>query len=185
MTSDRRRRLPTRDETRLWREAMKEAKPLPGRILSDDPEEPPPAPDLAPLPKLPETVRFREITPPAAARPHHALDHGKTVGIDRRTAERMTKGEMTIDGRLDLHGMMQDGAHAALRGFVMASSDMGRRCLLVITGKGNREGTGVLRREVPRWLNEPSLRPFVLAFSYARPQHGGEGALYVLLKRRR
>jgi DNA-nicking Smr family endonuclease len=185
MSSDRRRRLPSRDETRLWREAMKEARPLPGRTLPDDPEEPPPPPELAPLPKPPEFPRAREILAPAAAQPPHRLDHGKTAGIDRRTAERMTKGEMVIDGRLDLHGMMQDAAHASLRGFVMASSDMGRRCLLVITGKGNREGSGVLRREVPRWLNEPSLRPFVLAFSYARPQHGGEGALYVLLKRHR
>ena len=185
MNSDRRRRLPTRYENRLWREAMKEAKPLPGRTLPDDPEDAPPPPDLAPLPKPPEFARPREIVAPTLSHQPHRLDHGKTAGIDRRTAERMKKGDMDIDGRLDLHGMMQDTAHSALRGFVMASSEMGRRCLLVITGKGNREGTGVLRREVPRWLNEPSLRPFVLAFSYAQPRHGGEGAIYVLLKRRR
>lgn len=185
MSSDRRRRLPSSDEIRLWRQAMKEAQPLPGRSLPDEGDESPPPPDLAPLPKPSETPRPREIQPPFQLHPPAILDHGKTAGIDRRTSDRMKKGEMVIDGRLDLHGMMQDAAHSALRGFVMASSEMGRRCLLVITGKGSREGAGVLRREVPRWLNEPSLRPFVLAFSYAQPRHGGEGALYVLLKRRR
>jgi DNA-nicking Smr family endonuclease len=185
MTNDRRRRLLTRDESLLWRQIMKEAQPLPGRDLPEDPDEPPPVPELAPLPKQSDYQRLREVLPPGYNHPPQRLDHGKTAGIDRRTADRMTKGEMVIDGRLDLHGMYQDAAHAALRGFVMASSNMGRRCLLVITGKGNREGSGVLRQEVPRWLNEPALRPFVLAFSYAKPQHGGEGALYVLLKRHR
>jgi len=97
----------------------------------------------------------------------------------------MKRGEMEIDGRLDLHGMTQDVAHATLLAFVTRAYDSGRRCLLVITGKGNREGTGVLRANVPRWLNQSPCRERILGFSHARPQHGGEGALYVLIKRRR
>jgi len=184
MTSDRRRRLVTKDETRLWRQVMKDAVPLPGHALPDDVEEPPPPPELAPLPKPPEMPRPRDLVAPAPPASAPRLDHGKMVGLDKRTGERMKKGEMVIDGRIDLHGLIQDAAHGALRRFVLTSAEMGRRCLLVITGKG-REGGGVLRREVPRWLNEPSLRGVVLAFSYAQPKHGGDGALYVLLKRRR
>ena len=88
---------------------------------------------------------------------------------------------------MDLHGMTQDQAHRALNAFIDASSHAGRRCVLVITGKGGRgDGSvGVLREQVPRWLNQAPLRPLVLAFSYATPKDGGEGALYVLLKRKR
>ena len=91
---------------------------------------------------------------------------------------------MEIDGRLDLHGMTQDAAHAALNGFVLRAYDAGRRCLLVITGKG-QAGGGVLKTEGPRWLNLPVLRSKILGFSYAQPKDGGDGALYVLLKRHR
>jgi DNA-nicking Smr family endonuclease len=92
---------------------------------------------------------------------------------------------MDLDGRLDLHGLSQDAAHGALIGFVRHGYDSGRRCLLVITGKGLREGSGVLRHQVPRWLNQTPLREMILGFSHARPHHGGDGALYVLIRRRR
>ncbi len=183
MSGDRRRRLVSRDEARLWREAMKGATPYEGRLPEAD--EAPPPPDLSPLPVPPEQPPLREPVPPGPARSAHALDHGKTVGIDRRTADRLKKGGMAIEARLDLHGLTQDEAYGALRRFLLASYERERRCLLVITGKGTREGSGVLRGQVPRWLNEASLRPFILAFSYAQPRDGGEGALYVLLKRRR
>jgi DNA-nicking Smr family endonuclease len=81
--------------------------------------------------------------------------------------------------------MTQDFAHGALTAFVCRAFDAGKRCVLVITGKGTREGSGVLRANVPRWLNQAPLRDRILGFSYARPQHGGEGALYVLIRRRR
>lgn len=93
---------------------------------------------------------------------------------------------MDIDGRLDLHGMSQAEAHDALTGFVLASHRMGRRAVLVITGKGlYGERSGVLKSAVPRWLNEAPLRDRILAFQPAQPKDGGSGALYVLLKRRR
>jgi DNA-nicking Smr family endonuclease len=183
MHSDRRRRLLTHDELRLWRDAMQGAEVYDGR-LSEDGSLPPPQP-LAPLPKSDPRPRDFE-PPPGGPGTAHSLDHGRTAGVDRRTADKMKRGEMTIDGDLDLHGMTRDAAHGALARFLRYSYDHGRRCLLVVTGKGMREGGGgVLRAEVPRWLNEPGLRPMVLAFAHAQPRHGGEGALYVLLKRRR
>ncbi|HLO77081.1 MAG TPA: Smr/MutS family protein [Magnetospirillum sp.] len=184
MTGRGRRRALSPDEVRVWRAVASSVTPLPGRQLEDEadddvrPEpEPPPAPvapSPAPRPAAPPVVR---VLP--------SLSHGATPGLDKRSAERMKKGEMEIDGRLDLHGMTQDMAHGALTAFVTRAYDSGRRCLLVITGKGNRQGTGVLRSNVPRWLNQSPCRERILGFSHARPQHGGEGALYVLIKRRR
>jgi len=107
-------------------------------------------------------------------------------GIDRRTAERLRKGRMDIDRRLDLHGMTQDAAHAALDRAVASAWREGLRMLLVITGKGSaKDGGGVLRRNLPRWLAVGANAPRVLRIEPARPQHGGAGAFYVLLRRQR
>ncbi|MCG5241901.1 Smr/MutS family protein, partial [Azospirillum doebereinerae] len=85
-----------------------------------------------------------------------------------------------------LHGMTQAQAHSAPAGFVHHAWNQGRRCVLVITGKGSfTGGAGVLRQAAPRWLGDPALRPMVLAIQPARPKDGGDGALYVLIKRRR
>ena len=127
-------------------------------------------------------------TPPPA--------RGAVPGLDRRSAERLRRGRLPIDARLDLHGMTQARAHAALGRFLARAQADGARCVLVITGKGSRrlerdEGfmpdrsLGVLREMVPRWLSEPGNRARVVAVQPARPQHGGAGALYVLLRRTR
>src|SRR5437588_346959 len=87
-----------------------------------------------------------------------------------------------IEARLDLHGMTQPEAHRALQGFVSGSRAAGRRCVLVITGHGRMSG-GILKSAVPRWLHEPDLCRDVLAIASARPQHGGSGALYLLLRK--
>jgi DNA-nicking Smr family endonuclease len=123
----------------------------------------------------------------AAPAPKSARDlaAGDYTGMDRRTADRFRKGKMDIDGRLDLHGMYQDAAHAALNDFIVASAAMGRRKVLVITGRGSREGTGVLRERLPQWLNQAPCRDHVVSFTGARPQHGRDGAFYVLLRRKR
>lgn len=175
-----RRRVVTPDEARVWRAVVRDVAPLPGRAVEAEPE-PPPPPAVAPAPAA---APPREVPPPRPRQPLPDLSHGAAIGLDKRTAERMKGGEMAIDARIDLHGMTQDAAHGALTGFVAHSFDIGRRCVLVITGKG-REGGGVLRAQVPRWLNQSPLRERILGFSYARPQHGGDGALYVLIKRRR
>lgn len=114
---------------------------------------------------------------------------GAYAGIDRGTADRFRRGELPIDGVADLHGMSREKAHHAVSHFIQAHYSRGSRCLLVITGKGTRNGqaerSGVLREALPAWLAEPALRPLVLAFDSARPRHGGAGAYYILLRRRR
>lgn len=124
-------------------------------------------------------------SPPTPKTP--ALDHYSQPGLDKRTANRLKRGQMPIDGKLDLHGRTQRQAHQDLIRFIETGYAMGNRCLLIITGKGlGPDGSvGVLRANVPRWLNEAPLRSKVLSFTYARRDHGGEGALYVLLKRQR
>jgi DNA-nicking Smr family endonuclease len=87
-----------------------------------------------------------------------------------------------IDLVLDLHGLDQDRARSALLRFLVHAQAQGERAVLVITGKGSR-GDGVLRRQTPDWLAEPSLRPVVAGWSHAHRRHGGEGAIYVALKR--
>lgn len=128
------------------------------------------APALSSLP--PSPPRLPEITP------------GTTAGLDKNTAKRLRRGQMDIEASLDLHGMTQEAALNALSSFVETSFQRGRRCVRVVTGKGLR-GEGVLRGAVPRWLNAMSLRPMVLSFTHALPKDGGEGALYILLRRRR
>lgn len=174
----------TRSEALLWRAVLADVTPLPGR-KPPPPEEAPPAPPAEP--SAPADSQPVRATPSlrSAPVPPPELRHGHTAGIDRRTADRLKRGEMEIDGRIDLHGLTQEAAHVALNGFILRSYALGRRCLLVITGKGQRQGTGVLRSAVPYWLNQPPLRATLLTFSHARPQDGGEGALYVLLKRQR
>ena len=101
----------------------------------------------------------------------------------------LKRGTRPIEGVIDLHGMRQDEAHQALHGFVMRSQARGAKLVLVVTGKGGSnssdDGRGVLRRNVPHWLRMADLRPYVLGFEAAARQHGGEGALYVRLRRSR
>jgi len=107
------------------------------------------------------------------------------AGLDRANAERLKRGLHRIEARLDLHGMTQAAAHGALSAFIAASRAAGRRCVLVITGRGlGQSGPGVLKSSVPRWLEEPELRQYILAIAPAQPHHGGPGATYLLLRRR-
>ena len=120
-----------------------------------------------------------------------SLEVGKTGGTDRRTANRMRRGKLSIDMRLDLHGLTLDIAHRRLLGFLSAAQASGAKCVLVITGKGTRthngiqRGQGRLKSAVPRWLNEPAFRSLVLSIAYARQKDGGEGALYILVRKSR
>ena len=111
---------------------------------------------------------------------------GALPAIDRRTAERLRRGQIPIEATLDLHGFTQDEAFVAIQTFLAESVHAGRRCVLVITGKGTaRDGGGVLRSAVPRWLTEGTYHEQLIGIAVAYPQHGGEGALYVLLRRQR
>lgn len=115
------------------------------------------------------------------------LINGSASGIDKRTLGRLRRGLIPPEARLDLHTLRQDEAHRLLTAVLATSQAAGRRCVLVITGKGyGADGAvGVLKGMVPRWLVEPPNRLRVLAFCHAARQHGGEGALYVLLRRPR
>jgi len=164
----------------LWRHVAGTVKPL---AKGDRPK----AAISAPLPPTPKSVPPIVPKAPTTRSALPALAPGVTPGLDRRTAQRLKKGEIAVDARLDLHGLTQEEAHRALARFLARSADAGRRCVLVVTGKGTKAGGagGVLRASVPRWLNEPELRAHVLAFVHAAPKDGGTGALYILLKRRR
>ena len=117
-------------------------------------------------------------------RPQPKLQIDKFAGVDRRTVERLRRGKLPIEARLDLHGYYQDVAQSELNSFISSCALSGRRTVLVITGKGSlNHGGGGLRRNLPDWLNQSSCRPHILAFCAARPEHGGGGAFYVLLRR--
>jgi DNA-nicking Smr family endonuclease len=144
------------------------------------------------LPKRPKPYLQTQVYPPLVPLlTPPELVGGTPVGVDTRTVERLRRGRLAIEATIDLHGMTQAEAHAALDGFLAAAQARGQRCLLIITGKGTlREDIGmprhgVLRQQVPRWLNQRPNRDRVLAFAGAQQRHGGAGALYVLLKRRR
>ena len=177
-----------RREADLLRRVMADVAPLPGREVAlpaaaaavepppPRPAEPPPVARSRPAPPGP---------PPVPSLPE--IGPGDRVGVDKRTAKRLKRGQLAVEARMDLHGLTQEEAHRALSAFVQGSQAAGRRCVLVITGKGLRpDGTvGVLRAAVPHWLNQPDLRERIVAFTHATPRDGGEGALYLLLKRKR
>ncbi len=181
---DRRRRTGTpagglsEEDMRLFRSAMADAKKLPGRDHDDGRSA---APVAAPSRGARPPVA-RSAAEPSRRLPH--LDAGDAAGLDTRTMDRLRRGRLRPEARLDLHGMTRKEAHGALTDFMARAESAGRRCVIVITGKGRvSEGGGVLRNEVPGWLNAPAIRHRILGFAEAQPKDGGAGALYVLLRR--
>ena len=165
------KRSATEAERALWRTAMRDVR----RYRAANA---PPAP--SPIPETSQTEPSSTAVPLAANR------HPAPGAVDRATEERLKRGRVTIDGRIDLHGMTQAEAFGALLGFVESSARAGRRALLVITGKGGiGQGGGVLRRGVPNWLAASPLALRILTVTPAHIRHGGEGAYYVLLRRER
>jgi DNA-nicking Smr family endonuclease len=123
------------------------------------------------------------VPQPAAPLPLHQLEH--------RYRRKLVRGVKPIDARIDLHGLTQHQAHDRLRGFLVHAQARGCKVVLVITGKGGGETRaymderGVLRRMVPQWLAMPDLRSVVLGYEEAHASHGGTGALYVRIRRKR
>jgi DNA-nicking Smr family endonuclease len=186
-----RRRL-SDDERALWTGITRSIAPL-RRPVRQQPETVEPAPTRAsdasppsskakPKPKTKTAPATAPIRGPAAPPP--------LAPLGRRLKQRISRGARSIDGRLDLHGMTQAQAHDALLGFLPAAQARGGRIVLVITGKGIRGGgadteRGVLKRQVPLWLQLPEFRNYIVGFEPAGIGHGGEGALYVSLRKAR
>ncbi len=184
-------RRPTPEELALWHHVTRTIAPLRADEAPPLPLPPPPEPQQpantrrAPTPTVDghKPPIASQLPPPRPVRPSRRLNPARPVDLDRRTWLKLRRGLYPIDARLDLHGLTQDQAHDRLAGFLSGAHARGSRCVLVITGRGARTG-GTLRTMTPRWLDEAPLRPLVLTFAQARLEHGGEGALYVLLRRR-
>ena len=173
-----RRRL-TEEEEALWRGYVRSLKPLrrggaTAQAQCDGEKSAPPA--ALPRDARPKLAPVK--TPPLAP-------------LDRRLKQRVVRGREPIAARIDLHGMTQQRAHTALLAFLQRAQADGARIALVVTGKGGggrgdqASERGVLRRQVPVWLELAEFRPFVLGFEDAHVSHGGQGALYVRLRRSR
>ena len=185
MTKSRRTRQLSSEERRLWSHVARHVKPMKGKALPPVPEpeaEPATAraPQIgAPSPALPPLPPRKPALPPLAP-------------VERKTLVALRRGRKEVDSVIDLHGMRQEEAHFALLRFLHQAQASGYGLVLIITGKGGAavssglfEERGVLRRMVPHWLRLPDLRSLVIGFEEASPQHGGSGALYVRLRRRR
>ena len=124
-----------------------------------------------------------------SARTGSRVEIGSVAGLNRSQADALRGGNIAIDAQLDLHGFSRKEAGGNVAAFLARSARRGLRCVLVITGQGRRDplakARGVLRGGLERWLNEPATRPLVLACVPAQRRHGGQGAFYVLLRRRR
>jgi DNA-nicking Smr family endonuclease len=188
-----RRRL-SEDEHKLWNGVIRSVAPLKRK-----PSGPHGSDAISPsgerVPPPPPRQRRRAESPPvrhAAAKsavkpaPKPALP---VIRLDRRQKQRLARGAETIDARIDLHGRTQSEAHAALLEFLRRAQAKGARFVLVITGKGSGPGSsgerGILKRQVPMWLRLPEFRLHVLAVEDAHVTHGGEGALYIRVRRAR
>lgn len=176
-----------RDVRRLRGAKAAKAKPekkRPGRVVRE-------------APALPAPVRPPAVVAPAAKPKKTALP---AFGVDGATAERLKRGKVEPDATLDLHGLTQAQAHTRLVSFVRRAHEHAYRCILVVTGKGaprpareesagfvmpERSNAGVLRVMVPRWLEEDALRALVVGVQGAHQRHGGAGAIYVYLRRKR
>ena len=192
------------EERELWDQVARSADPLHPQKKRKQAEGATPSPDKA---KPKENGETREPLSPfdvgqSARRqtetlipPETSSDRlrGQPVRMDSKAFTRLKRGKLSPEARIDLHGMTLDRAHGALNRFILQSQGRGLRLVLVITGKGAREDPydplprprGVLKRQVPMWLQQPPLAQAVLQTAPAHIRHGGDGALYVYLRRAR
>ncbi len=174
----------TKDERALWERLRESVKPLKKRA--------PKAPALSAAPAAEDRATS---TPPkskrapraATAEPRPAKATPALAPLEEKTRRRLARGLVEIDARIDLHGMRQERAFSMLAAFLRREQARGARIVLVVTGKGRPgdEGRGVLRQSVPDWLARGDLRHLVVGFEEAGRRHGGAGALYVRIRRRR
>jgi len=195
-----RRRFPSKEELELWAKVTRRDEPLARMRPAARHVTEPAAAAAAVLPAAPEKPeRTQDAALQRTGRPTISSNKERTSApppepFDPRAAKRIARGRHEIDARLDLHGLRQHDAHAALRRFLARCQAEGLRHVLIITGKGGSdkgeapdfwasEERGVLRRLVPQWLCEPSLRLHVVSFTESALKHGGSGALYVTIRK--
>lgn len=182
----RRKRTLSGEELALWESVAKQIKPLRKKArpaqgsseVAGQAAEAEQAPRMSkPIAAMPRKAAMAPVAPPPLA------------PIGRRERSQLSRGRKDIDARLDLHGMTQTRAHRALLNFLHHAHANGMTFVLVITGKGRTTGPeserGILRRHVPQWLGLPEFRHLVVGFEEAHIGHGGEGALYVRVRRTR
>ena len=176
-----RRRVLSQDERVLWGSVTRSIAPL------REGGEPEPEAEIA-EPAQPAPVLRAAVSTPEPAKPAPP----PLAPLGRRLRTQVARGKQAIDARLDLHGLTQAQAHSALLHFLRTAGARGARLVLVITGKGAKNlgargdgERGVLKRQVPQWLALPEFRALVIGFEDAHVAHGGEGALYVRLRRTR
>jgi DNA-nicking Smr family endonuclease len=172
------------DDAELWARVTRTARPLKTDRVTRVA-----APSKPKQPSERKTARASV----SEARPKPAAAAPSGSGLDRQTARKLGSGRLAVEARLDLHGLRQRDAHTALRKFLKRAQAQDYRHVLVITGKGasreeptsfyEHERRGVLREAVPRWLSRGDLAPLIVSFSEAPRRLGGEGALYVRLRR--
>ena len=163
------------EEIEVWTTVTRTIKPLkkPRRAVKAD------AAAVAPPPrKTAVKAAVLKSQPPAPSPAKRAPELPAIPSLTRREKQRVARGHDAIDARLDLHGHTQDEAHAVLLRFLRRASAAEKKLVLVITGK-----SGVLRRQVPHWLATPEFRALVISAESAAIRHGGEGALYIRVRR--
>lgn len=169
--------MPNDDD--LWHAVAETVKPLNSKKAASKPK------TVSLEKKLTLTIKPLRKTPDLDYSTYKDLEAGNIDSLDKKNGQRFRNGEMPIEAVLDLHGHTLESGEAALRKFIHAQNKRKARCLLVITGRGGFLGRGVLKAELPHWINSPEIRSLVLAFAPAKPKDGGDGAFYVLLKRHR
>jgi DNA-nicking Smr family endonuclease len=181
----RRKRGLSEEDRALWESVAKQVKPLRKRPRVAKPLVVAAEAESKAVPK--HTASSRPPAPPRIVAPAKPQPP-PLAPIGRRERSHLSRGRKEIDARLDLHGMTQTRAHRALFGFLQRAHHDGMTFVLVITGKGKvgaESERGVLRRQVPQWLGLPEFRALVVGFEEAHIGHGGEGALYVRVRRSR
>jgi DNA-nicking Smr family endonuclease len=201
MAGRRRGRFPTREELELWANVTRHDEPLERRRpavrhepVQEDAAAAIPAKPAGSPPKD-EAASVRPAVKPNSKATNGGAGPPPHQPFDYKAAKRIARGRHEIEARLDLHGMRQSDAHAALHHFLARCQADGLKHVLIITGKGitpepgayrdfwTSEQRGVLRRLVPQWLSEPSMRQHVISFTESHLRHGGSGALYVTIRK--
>ena len=193
------------DDFELWSKVAATVEPLKNRTAGKvvDDREPSGAPLDRESPRKPKKSAQPTQPKPAISRPPAPIrNHAPPLtGLDRRSSQKLARGNAIIDATLDLHGLGKESARTALKNFLVVSRASGRITVLIITGKGRSpysshtlhgyqqvdtpEREGVIRKAFPGWIDEPEMRAHVAGYQPAHPRHGGGGAFYVRLRKQK